>query len=73
MQLNCCPQGSLFERIVPERESAREGTILIREAVQLHPFPRRAASRERSLLSLFNIMINYRNQERDSQGNENGR
>ncbi|MDA8215697.1 MAG: hypothetical protein M0Z64_10545, partial [Nitrospiraceae bacterium] len=43
----CCPQGSLFERIVPERESAREGTILIREAVQLHPFPRRAASRER--------------------------
>jgi hypothetical protein len=26
-ELSCGPQGRLLERIVPERESAREGTI----------------------------------------------
>jgi len=41
--------GFQLERIVPERESAREGTILIRErsSALLGPFPRRAATRER--------------------------
>ncbi len=40
--------GFQLERVVAERESAREGTVLTRESssAQLGPFPRRAATRE---------------------------
>ena len=46
--------GFLLERVVAERESAREGTVLTRESssAQLGPFPRRAATREQLMNDL---------------------
>ena len=45
--LSCGPEARQFERIVPERVSAREGTVLIRSS-SAGSFPKRAAIRERS-------------------------
>ena len=44
--LSCGPQAHQFDRIVPERESAREGTVFIRSS-SAGSFPKRAAIRER--------------------------